>query len=148
MAVTDPATPVFSGTTRARAAVVLAVAAVVAVLANSVIAFAAIAAGASAGFSPLVAYVYGPFTVVGLLAAYVGWRIIRRRAHRPATVLRVLVPVLSVLSFVPDTLLALTGFIPGTSVTAVVALVIMHLVVVAIAVPVSARLAPLRGAGR
>ncbi len=69
---------------------------------------------------------------------------VRRRARRPAVVLRVLVPVLTVLSFTPDTILALTGFIPGTSLTAVLALALMHLVVVALAVSVSARLAPVR----
>jgi hypothetical protein len=56
----------------------------------------------------------------------------------------VLVPVLAVMSFVPDTVLAITGFIPGTTLTGVVALMLMHLVVVAIAVPLCARLAPVR----
>jgi NhaP-type Na+/H+ and K+/H+ antiporter len=116
----------------------------VALAANTVIAMAALAAGANSAFSPLLVFVYGPFTVVGLLAAYAGWRIVRRRASSPRGVLRVLVPVLAVLSFVPDTVLAITGFIPGTTLTGVVALMLMHLVVVAIAVPLSARLAPVR----
>jgi hypothetical protein len=127
-----------------RAAVLLAAGALVALAANAVIAMVALAAGASSAFSPLLVFVYGPFTVVGLLAAYAGWRIVRGRARSPRRVLRVLVPVLAVLSFVPDTVLAFTGFIPGTTLTGVVALMLMHLVVVAIAVPVSARLAPVR----
>ncbi len=144
MPATETATPVASGSTRARTVVVLVVAIVVAILVNSVIAIVAHAAGASADFSPLLVYVYAPFTLIGFLAAYAGWRIVRRRARRPAVVLRVLVPVLTVLSFTPDTILALTGFIPGTSLTAVLALALMHLVVVALAVSVSARLAPVR----
>jgi Family of unknown function (DUF6069) len=129
---------------RSRAAVVLAAGAIVAVAANAVIAMSALAAGANSAFSPLLVFVYGPFTVVGLLAAYAGWRIVRSRARSPRRVLLVLVPVLTVLSFVPDTFLALRGFIPGTSLTGVIALMLMHLVVVGVAVPLSARLAPVR----
>jgi hypothetical protein len=142
MSATGTATPEASSPSRARAAIVLVIAVIVAVLANSAIAFAAIAAGASAAFSPLLIFVYGPLTAIGLLAAYAGWRIVRRRARRPAATLRVLVPVLTVLSFIPDTVLALTGFIPGGSPAAVVGMALMHLVVVAVVVPVSARLAP------
>lgn len=129
---------------RSRTAVLLAAGAIVAVAANTVIAMAALAAGASSAFSPLLVFVYGPFTVVGLLAAYVGWRIVRSRSRNPRRVLAVLVPVLTVLSFVPDTFLALRGFIPDTSLTGVVALMLMHLVVVGTAVPLFARLGPVR----
>jgi hypothetical protein len=116
--------------------------AVIAIGANSVDAFAAIAAGASSSFAPLWPAVYAPFSVVGVVGAFVGWSIIRRRSSRPAAVLRVLVPVLAVLSFVPDAVLLATGFIPGASLTAVLALAIMHIVVVAVAVPLCQRLAP------
>jgi hypothetical protein len=134
------ATPTVS--TRVRTIVTLAAGILVAILANSVIAIVAHAAGASADFSPLLVFVYAPFTLVGFLAAYVGWRAVGRRARRPAALLRVLVPVLTVLSFAPDAVLVATGFIPGTSLTAVVALGLMHLVVVAVAVPICVRLAP------
>jgi hypothetical protein len=116
--------------------------AVVAIGANSIDAFAAIAAGTSSSFAPLWPAVYAPFSVVGVVAAFVGWSIIRRRTSRPAAVLRMLVPVLAVLSFVPDAVLLATGFIPGASLTAVLALAIMHVVVVAVAVPLCMRLAP------
>jgi hypothetical protein len=129
---------------RSRAAILLAAGAIVAVAANAVIAMAALAAGANSAFSPLLVFVYGPFTVIGLLAAYAGWRIVRSRARNPRRALLVLVPVLTVLSFIPDTFLAIRGFIPGTSLTGVIALMLMHLVVVAIAVPLCARLAPVR----
>ena len=144
MPVLESSTTATLAPSRTRAAVLLAAGAIVALAANAVIAMAALAAGASSAFSPLLVFVYGPFTVVGLLAAFAGWRIVRRRARNPRAVLRVLVPVLAVLSFVPDTILAITGFIPATTLTGVVALMLMHLVVVAIAVPLSARLAPVR----
>ncbi|MES2170301.1 MAG: DUF6069 family protein [Actinomycetota bacterium] len=118
--------------------------ALVALAANSIVAIAAVAAGANAAFPPLMTALYGPFSVVGVVIAYLGWSIIRSRAAHPARVLRVLVPVLSVLSFVPDSVLLATGFIPGASPTAVVALMIMHVVVIGVAVPLSLRLAPLR----
>jgi hypothetical protein len=130
--------------TRVRTVALLAAGILVAILVNSVIAIVALAAGASSDFSPLLAFVYAPFTLLGFLAAYVGWRVVRRRARRPAALLRMLVPVLTVLSFAPDAVLAITGFIPGASLTGVVALGLMHLVVVAVAVPICARLAPVR----
>jgi hypothetical protein len=144
MSATDTAPTATATLTRSRAVLVLIIGAAVAVLINWVVATAALAAGASSAFSPLAIYVYAPFTVLGLLAAYIGWRIVRRRAHHPALALRVLVPVITVLSFAPDTVLALTRFIPGTSTTAVLGLALMHLVVVGIAVPLCARLAPVR----
>jgi hypothetical protein len=144
MPATDTATLATLTPTRARTVAIIAAGILVAILANSVIAIAARAAGASADFAPLLVFVYAPFTLVGFLAAYAGWRIVRRRARRPAAVLRVLVPVLTVLSFAPDAILAITGFIPGASLTAVIALGLMHLVVVAIAVPICARLVPIR----
>jgi len=144
MPATDTATPATPTSTHVRTAAIIVVGILVAILANSVIAMAAHAAGASADFSPLLVFVYAPFTVVGFLAAYVGWRIVRRRARHPIAALRILVPVLTVLSFVPDTVLAVTGFIPGASLTAVLSLGLMHLVVVAAAVPICVRLAPIR----
>ena len=142
MPATDTASHAISSPTRLRTVAILAVGAIVAILANLVIATVAHAAGAASDFSPLQVFVYAPFTLVGLIAAYFGWRIVRRRARHPAAMLRILVPVLTVLSFAPDTILAITGFIPGASLTAVVALGLMHLVVVAVAVSISARLAP------
>ena len=68
----------------------------------------------------------------------------RARAKNPARVLSILVPVLTVLSFIPDTALAIIGFIPGASLTAVLGLATMHLVVVAVAVLLSLRLAPVK----
>ncbi|MDQ1547546.1 MAG: hypothetical protein QOH69_2450 [Actinomycetota bacterium] len=140
----DTASPASSSPTRLRTVAIIAAGATIAILANLVIATMAHAAGAASDFSPLQVFVYAPFTLVGLIAAYRGWLIVRRRARHPAAVLRILVPVLTVLSFAPDTILAIAGFIPGASLTAVIALGLMHLVVVAIAVPICAKLAPVR----
>ena len=142
MPATDTAPRATATPTRVHTLPILVAGILVAIFANSIIAIVAHAAGASADFSPLLVFVYAPFTLVGFLAAYVGWRMVSRRARRPAAVLRVLVPVLTVLSFLPDAVLTITGFIPGASLTAVIALGLMHLVVVAIAVPICVRLVP------
>lgn len=131
-----------STTSVPRTAVLLAAAVVVAGAANSVIAVSAIAAGASSTYAPLTLPVYLAFTVLGVLAGYAGWRVIRSRAAHPARVLRVVVPVALVLSWVPDVILAIVQFIPGTNLTGALALGLMHLVVVAVAVPVYTRIAP------
>jgi hypothetical protein len=124
-----------------RTAVTLLAAIAVAIVAAEIIALSAVAAGATA-FPPLMPLVFGPFAAIGILAGYAGWRIVRSRVRDPRRVLRVLVPVVLVLSFVPDITLMLTQFIPGTSTLGVVALMLMHLTVAGIVVPVSARLAP------
>lgn len=125
-----------------RTAVLLVAAMAVAGAANTIIALAAVAAGASSTYAPLTAPVYLAFTVIGVLAGYLGWRIVRRLTANPARVLKILVPVALVLSWVPDVVLAITGFIPGTNLTGALALGLMHAVVVAAAVPVYARIAP------
>jgi uncharacterized protein DUF6069 len=140
MTTLTPATPLTTARPRT-AALALTAAVAVAIAACGVIAAAAVAAGATA-FSPLLPFVFGPFAAAGVLAAYAGWRIVRRVARRPRAVLRVLVPVLLVLSFIPDIVLLITGFIPGTTTTGAVALMLMHLTVAGVAVPVAQRLAP------
>jgi hypothetical protein len=114
----------------------------VAGIANAIIAFSALAAGASSAYPPLMPPAFLTFTAIGVGVGYLGWRIVRRMFERPARVLRVLVPVVLVLSWVPDVILAITGFIPGTTVTGALGLALMHAVVVAVAVPVYARIAP------
>jgi hypothetical protein len=130
-----------AASSRRTAALTLAAAVAVAIIAAQIIAAAAIAAGATA-FPPLMILVFGPFSAIGVLAAYAGWRIVRRVTRAPRRVLQVLVPVVLALSFVPDVVLLTTGFIPGSTTTGAVALMLMHLVVAGVAVPVSQRLAP------
>ena len=117
----------------ARAALVLLGVIVVAVGLNTAI--AAVARHDGSAFAPLTLPVYGAFTVVGVLAGWLGWRIVQRRAARPRTALRVLVPAATLVSFVPDVSLLIGRFIPGTSTGAVLGLMTMHLVIVAVAVP-------------
>jgi len=120
----------------------LAAGAVVAIAANTLVALAAIGAGASGAFAPLTIPVYSAFTIIGLVAGYIGWRLVRARSVAPRRVLSILVPVVLVLSFIPDSIAMIVEFIPGGSVTGYVGLMIMHLVVVAVGVPIFARLAP------
>jgi hypothetical protein len=125
-----------------RVAALLAAGVVVAGIATTVIALTARMVGAGDAFPPLQPYVYLPFVVLGFAAATAGWAIVRVRAARPASVLRILVPVLTVLSFVPDVALGVLAFIPGTTTTGAIALGLMHLAVVGVAVPVLARALP------
>jgi hypothetical protein len=130
---------------RARALTVvtgLLAAAVVAVLGNAVIALLAHAAGASDDFDPLHLSAYAPPTVFGVVLGAIGWTVVRRAAKNPAGLLRWLVPVLVVVSLVPD-LSLLGGGTPGSGPLAVVALMVMHVVVAAIAVVAYRRVLPL-----
>jgi hypothetical protein len=102
---------------------------------NTLVATVARHAGASATFAPLQLPIYSAFTAAGVIAGWIGWQIVRRRSTRPRAVLKVLVPVATLLSFIPDVALLTLKFIPGTTATAVAALMVMHVVVVAFAVP-------------
>jgi Family of unknown function (DUF6069) len=108
---------------------------VAAVIINYGVATLAKDLGASPGFAPLTLPVFGAFTAAGVTAGWLGWHQIQRRAARPWAVLRVLVPAVAVLSLVPDLLLLALRFIPGTTTAGVAALMTMHLVVTATAVP-------------
>ncbi|WP_236795640.1 DUF6069 family protein [Amycolatopsis sp. GM8] len=123
------------GSTITIVAAVLGVVIVLAVAANTVVALIAGYPGASSGFAPLTLPVYGGFTAVGVVGGWLGWRIVQQRAARPRAVLTALVPIVTALSLVPDLLLLALHFIPGTSAAGVVVLMVMHVVVVAHAVP-------------
>jgi hypothetical protein len=117
---------------RMRAGIILLAAAVVAILLNAVV---AAVAGAPSGYGPLTPPAYGLFTVLGLGIGWLGWRLVLSRARDPRRTLSVLVPVVLVASFIPDILLLVLRFIPGTTTSAAVALMAMHVVVVLVAVP-------------
>lgn len=120
--------------------------ALVAVVVNALVAAAAHAAGASDAFPPLQPSAYAPFTVFGVLIAAAAWAIIRARSARPGRLLRTLVPAVVIVSFVPDIMVGATKGQPGTSWGAVIALMVMHVVVAAVAVPAYQRLLPLPAA--
>ena len=130
---------------RSRALTVVAgllAAAVVAVLGNVVVAALAHTAGASGDFNPLHLSAYAPLTVFGVVLGAGGWAVVRRVAKNPAGLLRWLVPVLVVVSFVPD-LSLLGGGTPGSGPLAVAALMVMHVVVAVVAVAAYRRVLPL-----
>ena len=115
-----------------------------AVVVNAAIATAARALGASPEFQPLTPAAYIPLTIIGFLLGTAGWALIRAKTRNPARVLRIVVPVVLLLSFIPDLGLLLSGSRPGTSTGAVAALALMHLVVAAAALPALARALPLQ----
>ena len=123
---------------------ILAGALAAAVVVNAAIATAARALGASPEFQPLTPAAYIPLTVIGFLLGTAGWALIRAKTRNPSRVLRVVVPVVLLLSFIPDLGLLLSGSRPGTSGGAVAALALMHLVVAAAALPALARALPLQ----
>ncbi|MFD4668130.1 DUF6069 family protein [Lentzea sp. NPDC058450] len=82
---------------------------------------------------------YAPATVLGILLGTLGWYLVRRFASNPRRVLRVLVPVVVVVSWVPDLGILAGGAAPVNS----LALILMHTVVAAATVPVLSRVLPL-----
>jgi hypothetical protein len=93
-------------------------------------------------FNPLTVPVYGTLTVLGAIIGAIGWRLIATRSRRATRLLTVLVPVVLVLSWFPDTVLLITKSQPGTTTAGVLALMLMHLGVAAAAVPVYRRFIP------
>ncbi|MFE0678489.1 hypothetical protein [Streptomyces sp. NPDC058867] len=121
----------------------LAATCAVAIGLDAVIAAAAHSAGASDEFEFLHLATYARSTVFGVLAGAAGWAVVRARAARPARALRILVPVGFLSSFLPNVALAVDSTPPpGTSWTAMSALMVMHVAVAAVAVPAYAWLMP------
>ena len=118
----------------ARTIVILALASIVAIALNAVVAFLAVQAGASSSYAPLTLPVFAAFTVIGVVVGWIGWRIVQRRAANPSRVLAVLVPAVVVASLVPNVVLLVTEFIPGTNAAAVWALMAMHVIVAGVGV--------------
>jgi hypothetical protein len=141
----DASTPVSTqpAAGRSRRLSLIAAGALAAVAGNLLISVIARAAGASSGFTPLHPATLIPLTVVGFIAGASGWSVIRARANRPARVLRIAVPTVVVLSFGPDIAVLVSGQMTGVSAGAVLALMCMHLMVAAVAIPAYARALPL-----
>ena len=125
-------------------AVGIAVAMAVAAVANVLVGRLAVAVGADPAFGPFGPAFTAGYSALGVLVGFLGWLTVRRWVPRPARALTVLVPGLTVLSFVPD----LGFFDPagetGAGPIAAAALMVMHVVVTAVAVPTYQRLAPVR----
>jgi hypothetical protein len=123
----------------AKVAVGLLAAAVVALIGNALIALAVSAlrpGGVGKGLSFIE---FGPLTVVGVLVGAAGWALVRRSSRRPRAVLRILVPVVVVLTFGAD-LGLMAG---GTTLLNAVGLMLMHVVVAVAVVFALARVLPL-----
>jgi len=106
---------------------------VIASIANAIVAFAGLAAGADPALPGLTPGAYITFTIVGILIGAIGWALIGR-ARAAKRILAVLVPVVLVLSLIPDVAIAASG--TTAAMTAGITLGIMHLVTVAVAIPV------------
>ncbi|SDG49206.1 hypothetical protein SAMN05216553_108323 [Lentzea fradiae] len=111
---------------------------------NALIALAAQALGADSAAVPgLTPPAYLTLTLVGVVLGAAGWTIVRRFAEDPATVLSWLVPLVVVVSLIPDVLIALRLDAAGG-----IALGLMHFAVLAVALPTFRRLLPLPEARR
>ena len=140
---TEPATSHAASTRRTVALTAAGV--VVAGAATTIVALTVTALGVADDFAPLRPALYLPFVAIGVIATVIGWRTIRSRTANPAAVLRVLVPAVLVASFVPDAILIVTRFIPGTTLIGGLSLSVMHVIVAAVAVPLAQRIAPVHG---
>ena len=130
--------------TRVALPTALAASVVASLIAELVIAAIAHGAGAYADFTPLTFGALIRLTVLGLLTAVVVWELVRRRAGDPVAVMRRLVPIVVVLSWVPDVVLGATHGEAHTTWGEVAALMVMHLFVAVIGVGLFSRLLPLR----
>ncbi|TQM36794.1 DUF6069 family protein [Pseudonocardia cypriaca] len=106
---------------------------------NTLIAVAARALGADTTAVPgLTAPAYLTFTVIGTVLGTLGWSTVRRCAASPSRVMSWLVPLVIVVSLVPDVLIAVSaGPVAG------IALGLMHLAVLAVALPTFRHFLPL-----
>ncbi len=80
---------------------------------------------------------WGPpiaFTLIGVLGAVIVFALIGRFASRPITLFKRVALGVLVVSFLPDILLLVSQAMPGTTVAAVAALAVMHVLAWTIAV--------------
>ena len=121
---------------------------VVANVANAVIALIGRAAGASDDFQPLQPGAFISFTVLGVLIGAVGWAVVRRRSARPRALLTRLVPTVVVVSLVPDLMMFFSDYKPHADAAGIIALMVMHVAVAAVAVAAYLRAMPLNDTPR
>jgi hypothetical protein len=115
---------------------------VLASIGNAAVSFVAQALGADPqAVEGLKPQGYVVLTAVGVVIAAFAWASIRKRAEDPARTLGKLVPIVVVLSLFAD---VPVFFLPGASIVGVVALMVMHVVVAAVAVPIFRRVLPVR----
>ncbi|HEU5098448.1 MAG TPA: DUF6069 family protein [Roseiflexaceae bacterium] len=85
------------------------------------------------------------FTVVGVLGAVIVYGLVGRFSRRPVWLFKRIALVALIISFIPDIVMLITGFNPGTTAANVAVLIVMHIVAWAIAVGILTRLASTEG---
>jgi hypothetical protein len=80
------------------------------------------------------------FTVVGVLGAVIVYALVGRFTRTPEPLFRRIALVTLVVSFIPDILMLITGFNPGTTAANVAVLLLMHVIAWAITVELLTRL--------
>jgi Family of unknown function (DUF6069) len=80
------------------------------------------------------------FTVIGVLGAVIVFGLIGRFAKNPVALFQRVALIVLIVSFIPDIMMLVTGFNPGTTLANVVVLMIMHVVAWAITVQMLTRL--------
>jgi Ca2+/Na+ antiporter len=127
---------------RRRIAAAAVIAAAATGLVDALIGVVALALGAKATLTlspgPDVA-----FAVIASIAGAIGWTIIARRANNPRRALKIIAPVVLLLSFIPDVLFA-AGTVAQTGWAPVAALVLMHIATISLALATYAAVLPIR----
>lgn len=123
-----------------RVAIGILTAAVISIAVNTGIALGALALNPGGTRTGLDLPAYASLTGVGILAGTVGWAVIRRYATHAQAMLRILVPVVVVLSFIPDLGLLVSGAADAINVAG---LLVMHVVVATVTVATVSRTLPL-----
>ncbi|MET1073734.1 MAG: DUF6069 family protein [Umezawaea sp.] len=119
-------------------------AAVVSVALDAAIAAVAHGVGVSEEFPPLTLPAYTFLSVLGLVIGGIAWAVVRAKASNPAGFLRIGVPIVVLVSFVPDVMIGISKSQPGTTWGGVAALVVMHIVVAAAGVAAFSYFMPVR----
>jgi hypothetical protein len=91
-------------------------------------------------FMPLSFPVPIVFTFIGVLGAVIVYALVARFSRRPIRLFRRIALITLLVSFIPDILMLITGFNPGTTAANVVVLMLMHVVAWAISVQMLTRL--------
>ena len=107
---------------------------VVACLVGLLFASIAHAAGSPHKFKPLKPGSFVPLIVFGIVMGAIGWALIRRYSSRPRALLTIVVPVVVVVSWIPDIVLYTSKTQAGTTGRGVLTVMLLHLAVAAIAV--------------
>ena len=92
-------------------------------------------------FMPLTLGAVSTFTVMGMLGAVIVYAVLGRVSRRPVALFRRVALIALVVSLIPDILMAITRFIPGTTTPNVIVLMIMHVATWAVAVGILTRFA-------